>query len=77
MGRTLPSLADLAAAFVAHYVATGEPLFGWCNTLHTHVVRAAGGSLIFNGRLRVEVFSGDLSARHVAVSARIPWNEKN
>jgi hypothetical protein len=76
---TLPSLEDLAAAFVAHYVATGEPLFGWFNNnSYTYVVRAAGGALYFNGDgLIVGGIYDDLSDSDVAVAALVPRNSKN
>ena len=76
---TLPSLEDLAAAFVAHYVATGEPLFGWFhNNSYTYVVRAAGGALYFNSYgLYVDAFDYDCSDSVVAVAALVPRNQKN
>ncbi len=79
MGRTLPSLEDLAAAFVAHYVATGEPLFGWLNNnSFTYTVRAAGGALCFYGYgLGVDGIRDDCSLSYVAVAALVPRNSKN
>ncbi len=80
MGRTLPSLEDLAAAFVAHYMATGEPLFGWFNKANqwSFVVRAAGGALHFlSGGLRVVDIYDASSLSHVAVAALVPRNSKN
>ncbi len=76
---TLPSLEDLAAAFVAHYVATGEPLFGWFNNHgQTYMVRAAGGALFFDvSGLYVRGLSDDISDSIVAVAALIPRNLKN
>jgi hypothetical protein len=71
-GLSLATLEDLAAAFVAHYVATGEDLFGgqW--------VRAAGGALLFNSRgLNVDDIGDGHSLSYVAVSARVPRNSKN
>lgn len=40
----LPSLEDLAVAFALFYVATQNPLFGWCDSrrAQTHFIRAAG-----------------------------------
>ncbi len=75
-GLTLPSLEDLAAAFVAHYVATGEPLFGWFdNNSYTYVVRAAGGALDFNRHgLNVCDIYDDGGYSYVAVAARVPRN---
>jgi hypothetical protein len=79
MGRTLPSLEDLAAAFVAHYVATGEPLFGWFdNSSYTFVVRAAGGALNFGSDgLNVYGIDDGRSSSYVAVAALVPRNSKN
>ena len=68
----LATLEDLAAAFVAHYVATGTDLFEgkW--------VRAAGGALYFGSYgLNVSDIDDDGSSRDVAVSARVPRNLKN
>jgi hypothetical protein len=77
---TLPSLEDLAAAFVAHYVATGEPLFGWFQKANqwSFVVRAAGGALDFPGHgLSVYDIDGVYSFSIVAVAALVPRNLKN
>ncbi len=76
---TLSSLEDLAAAFMAHYVATGEPLFGWFDKdNYTFVVRAAGGALgFFSHGLDVYDISDDSSYSSVAVAARVPRNLKN
>ena len=77
---TLPSLEDLAAAFVAHYVATGEPLFGWYDKSEgwSFVVRAAGGALYFPSRgLVVHAVDDDDSSSYVAVAALVPRNSKN
>jgi hypothetical protein len=72
MGRTLPSLEDLAAASVAHYVATGMDIF------EDKVVRAAGGALGFlSYGLRVYGVDDDRSYGNVAVAARVPRNSKN
>jgi hypothetical protein len=74
---TLPSLEDLAAAFVAHYVAMGEPLFGWYNKASqwSFLVRAAGGALVFNSRgLRVRDIADDSSFSDMAVAALVPRN---
>jgi hypothetical protein len=69
----LASLEDLATAFVAHYVATGEPLFGWYHDSWSFVVRATGTALNFDSYGLVEYVIGDNpSYRHVAVSARVP-----
>ncbi len=76
-GLTLPSLEDLAAAFVAHYVATGEPLFGWYNKSNGlgFVVRAAGGTLGFDsGGLYVCGIGNDSGYSNVAVAALVPRN---
>ncbi len=79
LGLTLPTLEDLAAAFVANYVATGEPLFGWFgNNNYTYVVRAAGGALLFDsyGLYASDIY-GDGSDSGVAVAALVPRNLKN
>jgi hypothetical protein len=68
----LANLEDLAAAFVAHYVATGEDLF------EDKAVRAAGGALYFFGRgLCVDGIVDRSGYSGVAVSARVPRNSKN
>ena len=77
-GLTLPTLEDLAAAFVAHYVATGEPLFGWYENPWSFAVRAAGGALDFDSNwLYVRGIRDDFSLSDVAVAARVPRNSKN
>jgi hypothetical protein len=74
-GLPQANLEDLAAAFVAHWVATGEPLFGWYNKFDqwTFTVRAAGGAL---GFVSVGLVVDDLDDDHcnsfVAVSSRVP-----
>jgi hypothetical protein len=71
-GLSLATLEDLAAAFVAHYVATGEDLF------ENKVVRAAGGALDFASYgLDVDDVVDGNSNSYVAVSARVPRNSKN
>jgi hypothetical protein len=69
-GLPLVSLEDLAAAFVAFYVAAGTSLFEgkW--------VRAAGGAFSFNtGGLVVGAVDDGSSFRNLAVSARVPRNK--
>lgn len=47
---SMPRSEDLASAFVAHYVATKEPLFKWFNPRRTscsYVIRASSGALFF------------------------------
>jgi hypothetical protein len=48
-GLVMPSLEDLAVAFALHWVATGEPLFGWMNDSWTssYEIRAESGALAF------------------------------
>ncbi|MEY4669712.1 MAG: hypothetical protein RL518_2411 [Pseudomonadota bacterium] len=72
-GLRQAKLEDLAAAFVAHYVATGEPLFGWFqNSAWTFVVRAAGGALYFKGDgLRLHFMGDDYSLGNMAVASRV------
>jgi hypothetical protein len=74
-GLPQANLEDLAAAFVAHWVATGEPLFGWYKKFDqwTFTVRAAGGALyFFSNGLVVNVIVGDSSSINVAVASRVP-----
>jgi hypothetical protein len=46
----LPALEDLAVAFAVHWIATGEPLFGWYgySKYSSYVVRGADGHLRFD-----------------------------
>ena len=71
-GLPQANLEDLAAAFVAFYVATGTRLFEgkW--------VRAAGGALDFvSYGLRVGGVDDDFSGSSMAVASRVPRNRKN
>ncbi len=74
----MPSLEDLAAAFVAHYIATGEPLFGWYDKSRgwSFVVRADGGPLYFGsdgfGGYALDSDNRDV---RVAVAAALPGIE--
>jgi len=72
-GLEQAQLEDLAVAFVAHYVATGEPLFGWYkNNPWSFVVRAVGGALSFSSNgLRVYGFGAAFSYSDVAVASRV------
>ena len=77
-GLQMPSKEDLAAAFVAHYIATKEPLFGFYkNNDYTYWVRAAGGALYFasNG-LGVNGFGDGNRDAGVAVAAALPGIKK-
>ena len=78
-GLQMPSLEDLAAAFVAHYMATREPLFGWYDTSSgwSFVVRAAGGALDFHsvGLGACGIYDG-LRYVNVAVAAALPGIKK-
>ena len=79
-GLPQANLEDLAAAFVAHWVATGEPLFGFYDQADewSFVVRAAGGALVFfSAGLDVSVFGDDGSDSGMAVASRVPRNRKN
>jgi hypothetical protein len=75
----MPSKEDLAAAFVAHYMATREPLFGWYDTSSgwSFVVRAAGGALGFVslGLYDRGIFDGSRNG-NVAVAAALPGIKK-
>ena len=80
-GLQMPSKEDLAAAFVAHYIVTKEPLFGWYDKSSgwssSFVVRAAGGALDFtslglNDCDIVDVNRDD----NVAVAAALPGIKK-
>jgi hypothetical protein len=66
-GLPQANLEDLAAAFVAFYVATRTDLF------EGKAVRAAGGALFFHSRgLRLVGISDGSSRGYVAVSSRVP-----
>ena len=73
-GLPQANLEDLAAAFVAHWVATGEPLFGrYRQNEWSFVVRAAGGALYFNGSgLHVVGIDDGNSLSLMAVASRVP-----
>jgi hypothetical protein len=78
-GLQMPSREDLAAAFVAHYIATKEPLFGWYNKSNgwSFGVRAAGGALYFvSDGLNVYDVSDDYRDGYVAVAAALPGIKK-
>ena len=78
-GLQMPSKEDLAAAFVAHYIATREPLFGWYDKSNgwSFVVRAAGGALdFFRGGLGVSDVGDDSRDDGVAVAAALPGIKK-
>jgi hypothetical protein len=73
-GLEQAQLEDLEAAFVAHYVATGEPLFGWYkkDSSWSFVVRAVGGALDFlSYGLYVRGIDDDYSDSNVAVASRV------
>ncbi len=75
-GLEQAKLEDLAAAFVAHWVATREPLFGWYKKelSWSFAVRAVGGALTFlSDGLRVYGFAvgDDCSFSCVAVASRV------
>jgi hypothetical protein len=78
-GLQMPSKEDLAAAFVAHYIATREPLFGWHDksSVWSFVVRAAGGALYFvsNGLYDYGI-NDDRRYLYVAVAAALPGIKK-
>ena len=78
-GLQMPSLEDLAAAFVAHYIATREPLFGWYDTSigMSFIVRAAGGALFFySDGLDHSGIVDDVRYDFVAVAAALPGIKK-
>ena len=70
----MPSKEDLAAAFVTHYIAMKEPLFGFYkNNPDTYYVRAAGGALHFNGHGLVDHdIHVDYRYPDAAVAAALP-----
>jgi len=72
-GLEQAQLEDLAAAFVAHWVATREPLFGWYKDDDwSFVVRAVGDALYFNSSgLRVPIIGDGNSNSFVAVASRV------
>ncbi len=78
-GLQMPSKGDLAAAFVAHYIATREPLFGFYkNNDFTYWVRAAGGALDFSSDgLDARDIVDDYRDDDVAVAAALPGIKKN
>ena len=79
-GLPQANLEDLAAAFVAHWVATGEPLFGFYDQADewSFVVRAAGGALDFDSHgLGVYDVDDGSSFSSMAVASRVPRNRKN
>ena len=47
---TMANIEDLAVAFCLHWVATGEPLFGWYDRQEgwSYEIRAVGGGLSFD-----------------------------
>ncbi len=66
-GLPQANFEDLAAAFVAFYVATGKDLF------EGQAARAAGGPLFFHSRgLRLVGIGDGSSHGYVAVSSRVP-----
>jgi hypothetical protein len=78
-GLQMPSKGDLAAAFVAHYIATREPLFGFYeDNDFTYTVRAAGGALDFfhSSGLCDDVIDDDDRYDSVAVAAALPGIKK-
>jgi hypothetical protein len=77
-GLQMASREDLAVAFVAHYMATREPLFGFYkNNDYTYWVRAAGGALRFNSYgLRDYDIHADNRDALVAVAAALPGIKK-
>ena len=79
-GLPQANLEDLAAAFVAHWVATGEPLFGCYDQAYewSFAVRAAGGALRFGCRgLHVYGVGDGYGFSCLAVASRVPRNRKN
>jgi hypothetical protein len=73
----MPSKGDLAAAFVAHYIATREPLFGFYeDNDFTYTVRAAGGALDFNSDGLDDYDLSDDDRGGVAVAAALPGIKK-
>jgi hypothetical protein len=77
-GLQMPSREDLAAAFVAHYIATREPLFGFFeNEDYTYWVRAAGGALDFlSDGLGDSGINDGYRYADVAVAAALPGIKK-
>jgi hypothetical protein len=71
---TMANLEDLAVAFCLHWVATGEPLFGWIDKAEgwSYAIRAAGGSLGFlKGQLSALSIHDGFDSAAVGVSARV------
>ena len=71
---TMPQFEDLAVAFSLHWVATGEPLFGWFNKQEewSFVIRGVGGALYFHRNvLRASTVHGVSVSNNVGVSALV------
>ena len=69
---TMASFEDLAVAFCLHWVATGEPLFGWYNEQKgwSYEIRAVGGGLGFDGNgLKANSFGDGYDDDAIGVSA--------
>jgi hypothetical protein len=78
-GLVLANVEDLAVAFALHWVATGQPLFGWLNQSMgwCYVVRGVGGSLNFRrDGLSADNESGYEAYGNIAVSARVSPESK-
>jgi hypothetical protein len=73
-GLQMSRIQDLATAFVAYYIATREPVFGFYkNVNYTFWVRAAGGALLFDSNgLSGCVIGDNYDFDHVAVAAALP-----
>ena len=68
---TMANLEDLAVAFCLHWVATGEPLFGWYNKQsYSYDIRAVGGALCFcDGGLGANSIVVGVDGVNIGVSA--------
>jgi hypothetical protein len=71
---TVAHFEDLAVAFSLHWVATGEPLFGWFNKQNEYsfTIRGVGGALyFFRYGLWASTINDDYDNDHVGVSALV------
>ncbi len=72
-GLEIPSIEDVAAAFVAYYIATKKPLFGFYkDTDVTYMVRVASGTLRFDSDGLTGGNDGNRDDDGVAVAAHVP-----
>ncbi len=74
-GLELPSLPDLAVAFAAFYVATGQPISGWFSKPRERAfwARAESGAIGFGAEgISLSNIPDDHDSENIGVAARIP-----